>query len=330
MLRHPVAAGTTRVDRVRLELKVQGASARSLDAGRGHVAGHRFRVLFSTPGWIAAGVAGFLLVAYLVFLRRAVKNEARSGNAASLGSSSPGAMRSSAADVSSSSSRSPKRSPPDVRGYAAPAACSWWSSTTGIDLRPPADVPPAAHDAQRRRLPPGRGLTPATGLRSSGPVSPPRPSWGCLLGRTGLLSRSALRRGSGFGGGGLGQCGLCRGCLLGCGLLCRSLRRRGFRRRGFRCCGLLGGGGGSGRCFCRGGLLCRGLLAAAFLASVLAAVVFLAAAFLAGGGRSGRRACGGRSGIIDQRSARAAATFPARVMASGWATIQARRRSPRA
>ncbi|GED97004.1 divisome protein SepX/GlpR [Gordonia crocea] len=37
-------------------------------------------VLFSTPGWIAAGVAGFSLVAYLVFLRRAVTTEAQVRN----------------------------------------------------------------------------------------------------------------------------------------------------------------------------------------------------------------------------------------------------------
>ncbi|QKT05761.1 hypothetical protein HUN08_04070 [Gordonia sp. X0973] len=34
-------------------------------------------VLFSTPGWIAAGVMGFFLLAYLVFLRRAVKTESQ-------------------------------------------------------------------------------------------------------------------------------------------------------------------------------------------------------------------------------------------------------------
>ena len=34
-------------------------------------------VLVKTPGWIAAGVAGFFLVSYLVFLRRAVKSEAQ-------------------------------------------------------------------------------------------------------------------------------------------------------------------------------------------------------------------------------------------------------------
>ena len=65
------------VDRERLEIKYKerqrvllalvGITLLTIGAG----------VLLGTVGWIVAGVAGFVLVAYLVFLRRAVKSEAQ-------------------------------------------------------------------------------------------------------------------------------------------------------------------------------------------------------------------------------------------------------------
>ncbi len=65
------------VDLVRLELKYKERqrvllallAVTLLTIGAG--------VLLSTPGWIAAGVMGFFLVSYLVFLRRAVTTESR-------------------------------------------------------------------------------------------------------------------------------------------------------------------------------------------------------------------------------------------------------------
>lgn len=76
MLRHPGRGGyDPEVDRVRLELKYKERQRVLLTLVVVTLLAIGSGVLFSTPGWIAAGVAGFLLVAYLVFLRRAVKNE---------------------------------------------------------------------------------------------------------------------------------------------------------------------------------------------------------------------------------------------------------------
>ncbi|GAB10462.1 hypothetical protein GOARA_056_02100 [Gordonia araii NBRC 100433] len=65
------------VDRERIELKYKERQRVLLTLVGLTLAGIVAGVFLSTPGWIAAGVLGTFLVAYLVFLRRAVKNESQ-------------------------------------------------------------------------------------------------------------------------------------------------------------------------------------------------------------------------------------------------------------
>lgn len=76
LMRRPGRGGyDPEVDRVRLELKYKERQRVLLTLVVATLVAIGAGVLFATPGWIAAGVMGFFLLAYLVFLRRAVKNE---------------------------------------------------------------------------------------------------------------------------------------------------------------------------------------------------------------------------------------------------------------